>query len=222
MSVKKVTELSLKALDYDMILGYPFLTRHNPAPNWRTGALSFTKFVWHPVAKSYTDVKAQLGALQLTPSQLVHELKKADKDPDDDTLFVLASMSELLDHDTDRSRGDVFVPGVRDKDQSKVLSQDLDAEQREKLAEVITDHSKGSLFTQKDNLPHDESDPWGDAEHRAKFEMNIEVDESAEPPSVKSRQMSPKEKAEMKRQLMWMLTHGFVAPSTSRHRTRWR
>ena len=82
VSVSKVTELTIEALDYDMILGYPFLTRHNPTPNWRTGALSFPKFVWHPVAKSYTDVKAQLSALQLTPRQLVHELKKADKDPD--------------------------------------------------------------------------------------------------------------------------------------------
>ena len=217
VSVSKVTELSISALDYDMILGYPFLTRHNPAPNWRTGALSFPKFVWHPVAKSYTDVKAQLSALQLTPKQLVNELKLADKDPDDDTLFVLASMSELLDHDTARSRGDVFVPGVRDTDQSKVLSQDLENEQREQLGEVIKNHSKGSLFTQKDNLPHDQSPLWGDGAHRSQFEMNIEVDESAEPPSVKSRQMSPKEKAEMKRQLMWMLTHGFVKPSTSRY-----
>ena len=93
VSVSKVTELTIEALDYDVILGHPFLTRHNPTPNWRTGALSFPKFVWHPVAKSYTDVKAQLSALQLTPRQLVNELKKADEDPDDDTLFVLASMS---------------------------------------------------------------------------------------------------------------------------------
>jgi len=147
----------------------------------------------------------------------VNELRKADKDPDDDTLFVLASMSELLDHDTERSRGDVFVPGVRDTDQGKVLSRDLENDQREKLAKVISDHSTGFLFTQKDNLPHDESPLWGDAKHRSQFQMDIEVDESAEPPSVKSRQMSPQEKAEMKRQLMWMLTHGFVKPSTSRY-----
>jgi transposase InsO family protein len=97
------------------------------------------------------------------------------------------------------------------------LSQDLNEDQLNILKDVLRKFSKGSLFTQKDNLPHHESTLWGDDEHRADYEMDIEVDQTQEPSTVKSRQMSPKEKAEMKRQLMWMLTHGFVNPSTSRY-----
>ena len=47
VNVKTVTQCDLKHLEYDMILGLPFLQRLNPKLCWRTGKLTFEKFSWH-------------------------------------------------------------------------------------------------------------------------------------------------------------------------------
>ena len=46
VTIKKITRLKLGNLDYDMIIGLPFIQRYQPQVNWRTGKLKFKKFSW--------------------------------------------------------------------------------------------------------------------------------------------------------------------------------
>ena len=230
VSLEKVTLLDLKNLPYDMILGYPFLTAHNPIPNWKTGALKFKNFTWNPVA-DYTNVKDRLASLAILDSEELKQVirlerntvkhKISRKEKHVQPLLILASMRDVFGEAETNNILDIVDParsGAEKRDGT--LAPELTPEQRaamNKLLKPYTDEEGGGLFTEKDNLPHIDDPSWGDKEERARFAMPLNVDETKSPPHAKPRHMGPKEKAELKRQLIWLLTHGFIQPSKSRY-----
>ena len=229
IALSKVTALDLKSLPYDMILGYPFLTQHSPIPNWKTGELQFKKFKWSPVA-DYTNEKERLSSLCILDSEDMKRLvlrenniaKQRAKRGEEHVrpYMILASMSDVLG-DTGDNILDLVDPersGAEKRDAT--LAPGLTPAQRNQMHEMLkpyTDVVGGGQFTEKDNLYHRDDPALGPKERLDGHAMRLEVDESATPPHAKPRHMGPKEKAELKRQLIWLLTHGFIQPSKSRY-----
>ena len=221
VAVSTITQLDVSSLDYDMILGYPFLTQHNPVPNWKTGELKFKNFIWKPVT-TYVNQRAQFAAMCLQGAELETFCDRIKDSERPETCFILASVEDVLGTDTSHEIMDLVGQARSSAKKDTTVSKDLTPEQRKKVEQLLnsyTDGSKGDhqLFTQKDNLPSRDTDAYGSKKHREQFEMELKVDESKTPPHAKPRHMGPKEKAELKRQLIWLLTHGFIQPSKSRY-----
>ena len=215
VNVKTVTQCDLKHLEYDMILGLPFLQRLNPKLCWRTGKLAFEKFSWHqePELLESAGIHAVCTVAELE-EQLRNPTKYAGtEDEIEDLIFarmidVVSALEEEGDHPVQPGKFD--VPGVPPEKQHTVLNPDLEDTQKRQMLELL-EQFKVNL-SDKDNLPHAET---GFQKQPKDWAFRIPSKEGVDPPMHKPRRMSPVEKAECKRQLQWFVSHGFLKPSAS-------
>ena len=185
VNLTSVEAIDLGALPYDIILGMPFLRKYEPRPRWRTGALEFKKFTWF------------------------------DNGIDDEIHPINAS-TLAFDHNTGQC--DIILVNLQPQDEQdeetyrKIINQDLSAERKAELKNIINKYSRSGICSEKDNLPHKRD------MHRPKdWAMRIPLRPDATKfPSAKSRRLSPEEEEELYRQIMFLLTHGFIKPSKSR------
>ena len=94
----------------------------------------------------------------------------------------------------------------------KIINQELSKSRQDELKEIIRKYKRSGICSEKDNLPHKRE------MHRPKhWAMRIPLRPDATKfPSAKSRRLSPDEEEELYRQIMFLLTHGFIKPSKSR------
>ena len=215
VNVKTVTQCDLRHLEYDMILGLPFLQRLNPKLCWRTGRLTFEKFSWHQEPELLEN--AGIHAV-CTVAELEEQLRNPTKyvgteDEVEDLIFarmidVVGALEEEGDHPINSGKFD--VPGVPPEKQHSVLNPELEDVQKRQMLELLKQFNAN--LSDKHNLPHAET---GFQNQPKDWAFRIPSKEGVDPPMHEPRHMSPAEKAECKRQLQWFVSHGFLKPRAS-------
>ena len=219
VSVSQLTAVQLPDLPYDLILGYPFLSKYNAKADWTKGTLQFRRFRWEREETVQTGyVNPESGDLyQISHTELLAALKAPEKLKETDRIdaFVLLSLKDVSDFKVGldkapehlkRIKEHLLVDKVDYEKQDSVLNRELTEEQQGQLVDLTKKYS--SIFTNKDNLP-----AFAEiVKHREPHEF-YEIPTGkpgARPPQAKPRRHSPVEAAEMKRILTWLLTHDFI------------
>ena len=182
---RKLKQVNIGDLPFDIILGMPFLCDYDPHVAWRAGTLRFKKFTW--VANK--DLFAGIHALASTV--FAQELESGA-----DLIILCATQDEQDDVD-------------------KAISSSLTENQRKQMRKLILRYKNSdSIGSEKDNLPH-----FDDMRPKPKhWHMDIKLNDNVTAePHARPRPMSPKEMEELKRQLTFLLSHGFIKRSSSRY-----
>lgn len=179
---------------YDVILGKPWLSHHNPDIDWRLNVVRFMhqgrEIILAPSLHNVDTMEGSRGADRLISAVQLDEIVKKEGTQN---LF-LAMISELGESPTGRTRTRIrgtSMDGVRLE-----TAQDLEA--------IIKEY--GDVFPEQlpDGLP-----PVRNIDHK------IELEPGATPPRPRMYRMSPKENDELKQQIQKLLEQGFIQPSTS-------
>ena len=198
INVNELTRVSIGELPYDIILGLPFLKKYNPKVCWRTGELRFKKQKFSWVCYG-TDPDNEIQAINA--SVLMQELKTGE------ATLIIANVSEIL-KEPDKASLDARI--------DKCISDEISEDKRNEMRNLIkVFSSRDSIGSEKDNLPHRE-DMSGFKPPRWDFKIPLKSETTNEGPHAKPRPMTPVEMNELKRQLMFLLKHGFIKPSKSR------
>ena len=188
-------QLSVIALDgYDLILGMPWLRRHNPRVDWTTGIVHVqdsTAKSTHTLggAVELIEEESEGAQLELCTAQ---QLKRAARIPDAQLCLVVVKPLSADQVDVAKSSGE---------DGSAVGDVPTD---HPALKKLMNEFSK--VFPK--DLPHG-LPPKREVDHR------IELESSNTPPSRQPHRMSPAELDELKKQLAELTSKGFIRPSKS-------
>lgn len=212
-NVNNVTCLHMDSLDYDAIAGLPWLQKMQPAINYRTGELKFKNFSWHRDADVFTTGGiATIEASEVT-RRVKHPRKYKQNDRVESVIFVKADSVEVAQAAKELAlEPDLTVPGVDPEKQAKVLNRGLPVDQQRKLCELVRKFDETGILTQKDNLPH-----FSEMRKRPKH-WHFKLEDNGlggAPPKSKPRPMTEVETTELRRQLRWLISHGFLKPSQS-------
>ena len=188
----KLKQINLGELPFDIILGTPFLYNYDPIAKWRLGALRFKKFTWFSDKELFNGIDTVNA---ITVAKDIEKYKRTHHENDEVQMIIVAAT--MIEDDVD-----------------KAISDKLTSSQRDEMKSLIQQFKhRDSIGSEKDNLPHL-------SEMRKKpshWHMQIDLDPSvAKEPHSRARPMSPEEMKELKRQLTFLLTHGFIKKSTSR------
>jgi len=164
VSVSQLTAVQLPDLPYDLILGYPFLSKYNAKADWTKGTLQFRRFRWEREETVQTGyVNPESGDLyQISHTELLAALKAPEKLKETDRIdaFVLLSLKDVSDFKVGldkapehlkRIKEHLLVDKVDYEKQDSVLNRELTEEQQGQLVDLTKKYS--SIFTNKDNLP---------------------------------------------------------------------
>ena len=221
VAVKTVQSADLARLEYDLILGFPFLCRTNANPSWRTGELSFEarskeshskkrRFKWIP-----SNEKSEEPSMCAITAMQANELVRTQK-----AKVMLLSVTELLElQDLAGIPTEPPPPATaaKVKTAADAVSKDLKPEENRRVVELLESYNnkkdpKKGLFSQKDNLPtHPEFGTRPES-----WKMNIPLKADGRTPKAGGRRFSPKEMEEIERIVKYLLIHKFISPSTSR------
>ena len=212
-NVNSVTCLRMDSLDYDAIAGLPWLQRMQPTVNYRTGELKFKNFAWQRDTDVFTTGGiATMEAAEVT-RRVKHPSEYANGDRVESIIFVKADSTEVAEAAKELAlEPDLMVLGVEPDRQAKVLNRDLPVGQQRKLCALIKSFDETGILTQKDNLPH-----FSKMKKRPKH-WHFKLEDNglgAAPPKSKPRPMTEVERTELRRQLRWLISHGFLKPSQS-------
>lgn len=176
-----------KLVEYDMILGKPWLTYRNPEIDWIANTVRFhrrgTNYTLHPPVEDQSPQVALLSALQCK-----RELRKGATA----ILALLTQVEDAIDDDGSSPSGNLSSPTVRHSSEWQTQLQGV----LDKHATVFQSLPKG--------LP-----PKRAVDHR------IELVEGAQPPYLPTYRLSPRELEEVKRQLTELLEMDYIQPSKS-------
>ena len=229
VNISKVVRVDLRHLEYDMILGLPFLQRTNPKLCWRSGKLQFKRFAWLPEP----EVCSHSGIQTIMAAQLEQQLANPGsvKSQDEVVELILVRMTDLAedaviatseeddsynhesppDSETESNSKEFVVPKVPPEKQHKVLNKDLDDDKKQDLIDLLDEFAERGTLSEKDNLP----DVSKFNKQPPEWAFRIPSKEGVEPPHHKPRRMTPTERDECLRQIKWFVSHGFLKPSTS-------
>jgi len=102
------------------------------------------------------------------------------------------------------------LAGVSEQGVESLPPSELTLEQRTRVKLLVSNYSE--TLSQKDNIPH--VDDWPQRPDEWRFEIPLKPGKKG--PSAKPRRLTPTEQQEMKRQVLYLLAHGFLRPSKSR------
>jgi hypothetical protein len=171
---------------YDLILGKPWLTRHNPTVDWTTNTVqvhgtTLTGVVQHRPA----------AVTVLTATKMAKVLRK-----DGATMFI-GTLTAVDPENAAAPEPPTLQESLAATDSGQT------PEWTARLRELLHRHS--ITFTDPDTLPPE----------RPGFDHVIELTPNAKPPPQRTYRMSPAELEEVKRQLDTYLAKGWVRPSSS-------
>ena len=229
VTIKKITRLKLGNLDYDMIIGLPFIQRYQPQVNWRTGKLKFKKFSWAQEPELFQRAGINIIAAAEIEKEFVQKgnpkmfrnthdkssNRKKYENPIEALIFVkltdVIAMVKAIEPDEERDTTFDLKDVPPDK-QHKVLNPKLSPEKKKQILALLEKVRKLGILSDKDNLPHATT---GFAKQPEEWAFPIPSKPGVEPPHHKPRRMSRDELKECYRQLKWFITHGFIEPSKS-------
>ena len=189
-TLKDVVQTSIGDLPYDVILGYPFLARLNPTPNWRTGQLRFDTFSWYPT-KGEEDIQMTM----LSAMSAAHLVKNEGAE------LILLSAVEQLEPETVTA--------------SSRIDPDLSEEQHDRLEQLLHsyDDADNPLFIMRDGMPH-----YDKFMHKRPkdWQFKLPLKPDARAPKSGLRRYSQPEIAEIRRVVSYLLERKFIQPSSSR------
>ena len=191
---RELRQITLGDLPYDIILGMPFLVDYDPIARWRLGALQFPKFTW------FADKELIAGIESINTISVAKDLARWNKTHlEEDAVDCYVISTQLLS---------------QDEDLDKAISSNLTPTQREEMRELVLKYKhRDSIGSEKDNLPHRSEMPIR-PEH---WHLQIPLDPTVTAePHTRARPLSTVEMQELKRQLTFLLAHGFIKRSTSR------
>ena len=197
LNLRDVIQTPLNGLPYDVVIGYPFLFRHDPNPRWRTGELRFNKFSWFPsnVLDDREDVA--MGALSaMTAAQLL----KHDKA--ECILLSVAENPTLLEE----------TP----VDVANTVEDSLPPEQHQQVVELLRSYEQDSehpLFITREGMP--DLATFKD-KRPAHWNMKLPLKPDARAPKAGSRRYTETELLEIRRVVEYLLDRKFIQPSASR------
>ena len=208
----RIGKLSVRAvfyvtpMDYDMILGTPFLQRYRPVLDWRGGVMQvrYNGVVCHiqPAARPLREPEHLIKALT-SPEEAINLIRREPKtmdvpqqrpcsDAPTGNQYYLAIL-ETGEMDDD------FVHGSA-KPQEEWPPREVPPE----IADVLREFADVFPAKLPVGLP-----PEREVDHR------IEIDETVPPPVAKGYRMSPKEEQELQRQLRELLDLGHIERANS-------
>ena len=181
---RKLTQVNLGELPFDIILGMPFLYDVDPIARWRLGALRFKKFTWYAdrtLLKNIHTVNA------ITVAQDIVKYKKSKLEDDRVEIYIVST---------------TMIP-PDDEELENSISAKLTSSQRADMKKLIRKYKhRDSIGSEKDNLPHLSEMRKKPKHWHMQIELNPSVDKE---PHSRPRPMSPEEMKELKRQLTFLL-----------------
>ncbi len=187
--VEEFTVLDLNIANVDIVLGTPWLKRHNPHIDWNSKTLEING----------TQLIAQDHVPPKNPEVLMithQQAKKALKHKEEAYLLLVRGNKDNVDTPSDLNHDD--------ETQGRLDSKNM-------VNKAVQGHLKGLLDTYKDvfatlppGLP-----PVRDIDHK------IDLQPGSLPPSKPSYRMTPAELAEVQKQLADYLAKGYIEPSNS-------
>ena len=190
VTLKDVVQTNIGDLPYDVILGFPFLTRHSPVPNWRTGQLKFNRFSWFPERE-----EEDIGMTMLSAMTAAHLVKNEKAE-----LIVLSAV-ETLEPEK------VSVDSRIDPDLSQL--------QKEHITKLLHsyDDKDNPLFIMREEMPHYDSFMH---KRPKEWQFKLPLKPDARAPKSGLRRYTEPEIQEIRRVVTYLLERKFIQPSASR------
>lgn len=182
----------LPASSHDVILGVPWLARHNPQIDWSTGKVRVNGIAC--TAASTRPSRLQVQAESKVPMQKGSSSTKVEQheSSDDEELFITyVTLGEPTKEFTHRLNAIESTKGELERNAREL-----------KMIKRFPD-----VFPLKS--------PMDLPPHRPGHDFSIELVEGAKPPCLPLRKMSPAENEELQKQLKALLDSGFIVPSRS-------